>query len=92
MDKTKYEATTNDELTAREEAYFKDLVLDYINNMEDLTEDERIVNASDKEIDELAERVISKVITDPEIWNAINDSIEYYIYHDQKMIDASKKI
>ena len=91
MDKKRYEATTNDEYVAREEAYFKDIVLDYINHIEDRTEDGRLDKASEKEIDELAERVTNKILTDPEVWNTIRDSITYYVYNDQTLINAKKE-
>lgn len=69
-----------------EREYWESIVKNYINNVEDLSEDERIVKATDKQVDEMAKRISDKIISDEEVWRVINESIEYYIYHDDYML------
>lgn len=52
-------------------------ICDYINNVED----EQFCSLTDKEVNEIAENIWSKVADDNELNNMINSTIEWYARH-----------
>ena len=77
--------------SARADAYWKNEVLFQIDAVEDLSTDERIVKASEEEIEALAERVAERILNDDRVWEEVNSAIEWYIYHDDFMLGAENK-
>lgn len=71
-------------------AYWANEVKYQLENIEDLSQDERILNASEETINEMANRIAEKLLDDDHMWNEINDSIEWYIYHDEYMLENRK--
>ena len=66
----------------RAEDYWANEVYFQIENIEDLTTDERILNATEEQIKDLAKRVANKILNDDQVWDLINTAIEHYIYYD----------
>ena len=62
--------------SARADAYWKNEVLFQIDAVEDLSTDERIVKASEEEIEALAERVAERILSDDRVWEEVNSAIE----------------
>lgn len=81
----------SEQTIARAEDYWKNEVYFQLENIEDLSQDERILNASEEQIKEMAERIANKIINDDQLWGEINSAIEHYIYHDEYMLGAQKK-
>lgn len=71
--------------------YWVNEVMFQLEENDDLATDERIVNASEKELKELAERVAHEIIYNSDnLWGNINETIEWCIYHDDFMEGNSK--
>ena len=66
--------------------YWENEVYSLIENMEDLSQDERILEATEKQIKEMAKRIAKQILDDEQLWYEINNTIEYYIYHDDFML------
>lgn len=79
------------EISDRAHDYWANEVDFQIQNMEDLTKDERIVNASQQDINDMCSRIAEKILNDDSVWQVINEAIEHYIYHDEFMLGAEKK-
>ena len=79
------------EISDRAHDYWANEVDFQINNIEDLTKDERIVNASQQDINDMCSRIAEKILNDDRVWEEINNAIEYYIYHDEFMLGAEMK-
>lgn len=88
----KYEDLKEDNNNESEYNYWFELVKDYLNNrLEDRTSDERLVKATDKDIDDIVNRVVNKILNDDEVWSVIDSAIEYDILHDEFLVDADMK-
>lgn len=74
----------------RAKDYWANEVYFQLENIEDLSQDERILNASEEQIKEMANRIADKLINDDYLWGEINDRIEEYIYQDEYML-ANRK-
>lgn len=70
---------------------FKDYIKFYIANMEDRTEDERIVNGSVDKLEDLVIRLNDKLLDDPEIRKVVDARLEYHLYQDEFMKDVKIK-
>ena len=75
----------------RAKDYWMNEVYFQIENTEDLSKDERILKASEEDIKAMAERISELILNDDHVWGEINDAIEYYIYHDEFMLDEDLK-
>lgn len=71
--------------------YWSEVIEDYINRVEDLTTDERIVKASQQDINDLCTRVAEEIMNDNSLWKEIDDAIEWHIYHDDFMLNQLKE-
>lgn len=71
--------------------YWVNEVMFQLEENDDLATDERIVNASEQELKELAERVANEILYNSDnLWGNINETIEWCIYHDDFMKGNSK--
>ena len=69
-------------------AYWRREVDYYINNMEDLSEDEKILKMSDEEVDDIASLVADDILEDSDIlWGNINDRIEELVRERLEEVD-----
>ena len=71
--------------------YWANEVRFQLENMEDLSKDERILKASEEELDEMAKRIAEKVLNDDNIWDVVNSAIDEYIVNDDFMKSAEIK-
>ena len=60
----------------------RDLILDEICNFINNTENEDYIKLTDKEIDDLAEKIVDSVLLDKEFNKVLNDTIEWYVNHE----------
>lgn len=60
----------------------RDLMLDEICNFINNTESEDYIKLTDKEIDDLAEKIVDSVLLDEELNRVLNDTIEWYVNHE----------
>lgn len=60
----------------------RELVLDEICNFVNNTENEDYIKLTDKEIDDLAEKIVDSVLLDDELNRVLNDTIEWYVNHE----------
>lgn len=81
----------SEQTIARAEDYWKNEVYFQLENIEDLSQDERILNASEEQIEAMASDIAKEILDDEHLWGEINDTIEYYIYHHDYMLGAKKK-
>ena len=56
----------------------KDEICNFINN----TENEDYIKLTDKEIDDLAEKIVDSVLSDDELNKVLNETIEWYVNHE----------
>ena len=71
--------------------YWKNEVLFQIENMEDRTKDERILKASQQDLNDLATRIAEKILNDDQVWAEVNEAILDYIKRDEFMKGAEMK-
>lgn len=71
--------------------YWKNEVLFQIENMEDRTKDERILKASQQDLNDLATRIAEKILNDDQVWAEVNEAILDYIEKDEFMKGAEMK-
>lgn len=74
----------------RAKDYWANEVYFQLENIEDLPQDERILNASEEQIKEMANDIAQEIIDDEHLWGEINETIEWYIYHHDYML-ANRK-
>lgn len=60
----------------------RELILDEICNFVNNTENEDYIKLTDKEIDDLAEKIVDSVLLDEELNKVLNDTIEWYVNHE----------
>lgn len=60
----------------------RELILDEICNFINNTENEDYIKLTDKEIDDLAEKIVDSVLLDEELNKVLNDTIEWYVNHE----------
>lgn len=60
----------------------RELILDEICNFINNTENEDYIKLTDKEIDDLAEKIVDSVLLDNELNKVLNDTIEWYVNHE----------
>lgn len=60
----------------------RELILDEICNFVNNTENEDYIKLTDKEIDDLAEKIVDSVLLDEELNRVLNDTIEWYVNHE----------
>ena len=60
----------------------RELILDEICNFVNNTENEDYIKLTDKEIDDLAEKIVDSVLLDNELNKVLNDTIEWYVNHE----------
>lgn len=60
----------------------RDLILDEICNFINNTENEDYIKLTDKEIDDLAEKIVDSVLSDDELNKVLNETIEWYVNHE----------
>lgn len=60
----------------------RELILDEICNFVNNTENEDYIKLTDKEIDDLAEKIVDSVLLDDELNRVLNDTIEWYVNHE----------
>ena len=60
----------------------RELILDEICNFINNTENEDYIKLTDKEIDDLAEKIVDSVLLDKELNKVLNDTIEWYVNHE----------
>ena len=60
----------------------RELILDEICNIINNTENEDYIKLTDKEIDDLAEKIVDSVLLDKELNKVLNDTIEWYVNHE----------
>ncbi len=71
--------------------YWKNEVLFQIENMEDRTKDERILKATQQDLNDLATRIAEKILNDDQVWAEVNEAILDYIKKDEFMQGADFK-
>lgn len=60
----------------------RELILDEICNFINNTENEDYIKLTDKEIDDLAEKIVDSVLLDNELNKVLNETIEWYVNHE----------
>lgn len=60
------------------EELIEEEICDFINN----TENEDYIKLTDEEIDNIAEEIVDKVLSDEELNRVLNDTIEWYVNHE----------
>ena len=80
-----------DTVVDKARAYWANEVKFQLENLEDLSKDERILKASEEQIEDMANRIADKIINDDNIWDIINTAIKEYILKDEYMVGAEMK-
>lgn len=83
--------TEVDTVVDKARAYWANEVKFQLENLEDLSKDERILKASEEQIEDMANRIADKIINDDNIWDTVNTAIKEYILKDEYMAGAEMK-